>query len=432
MKSTIKVLSGITLFCAALAPALAEDAPDDRPFTTGVYVSPLATGVFQTKKNALPETGYGGTLAIGYRKHWYAIELAPTYVKHDGIDVLGGGVNALLFPLKSLPNTYLQFGIAALQFKSVPTSDGVKEYNTLNLQGGVGQLWPLKIGNYDFAIRTEVLYRYGNREREYTDQDTDLNVPRRYKSIVANLGFYLPLFASRPVAPPPPPEEPAVVPVAAPVDTDGDGVVDGVDQCPDSPPGSVVDETGCPPPPPAPVCKTPGPGEKISLAGCGTGDNIVLKGVNFDTNKATLTLNAKSLLDGVVGELTEYPTIHVQVGGHTDSRGSAKLNEGLSQRRAASVVKYLGDKGIAKDRMTSAGFGASQPIADNGTTEGQDLNRRVELKIVSGSGVREVPAAAAAPAAAESAPAESAPAEAAPEAAVEAAPAEDAPAAPTP
>lgn len=261
----------------------------------------------------------------------------------------------------------------------------------------------------------------------YVDQpQTYLRGRYKTESLTFSVKYYF-------VQPPPPPAppvaepEPAVVPVAAPVDTDGDGVVDGVDQCPDSPPGSVVDATGCPPPPPAPVCKTPGPGEKISLAGCGTGDNIVLKGVNFDTNKATLTLNAKSLLDGVVGELTEYPTIHVQVGGHTDSRGSAKLNEGLSQRRAASVVKYLSDKGVAGSRMTSAGFGASQPIADNGTTEGQDLNRRVELKIVSGSGVREVPAAAAAPAAAESASAE-----VAPEAAAEAAPAEDAPAAPTP
>ncbi len=133
MKSFIKALSGFSLLCVALSPALAEDAPDDRPFMTGVYISPMATGVFQTKKDKLPETGFGGTFALGYRKHWYAMELTPTYVKHDGIDVLGGGVNALLFPLKSLPNTYLQFGIAALQYKSVPTNDGVKEYNTLNI-----------------------------------------------------------------------------------------------------------------------------------------------------------------------------------------------------------------------------------------------------------------------------------------------------------
>lgn len=215
-------------------------------------------------------------------------------------------------------------------------------------------------------------------------------------------------FVQPPVAVPPPPEPaPQVVPVEAPADDDQDGVVNGVDKCPDSPPGSVVDETGCPPPPPPPppkTCKTPGPGEKISLAGCGTGDNIVLRGVNFDTNKATLTRNAKVLLDDVAAELSRYPDIKVQVAGHTDSRGSTALNDGLSKRRAASVMSYLGSKGIAADRMSSAGFGANEPIADNATEDGRELNRRVELKIVSGNAVE------AAPAAAETAPAEDAPA----------------------
>lgn len=230
------------------------------------------------------------------------------------------------------------------------------------------------------------------------------------------------------VVTPPPPPPPEVVPVEEPKDDDKDGVVNGVDKCPDSPPGSVVDETGCPPPPPPPppkTCKTPGPGEKISLAGCGTGDNIVLRGVNFDTNKATLTRNAKVLLDDVAAELTAYPDIKVQVAGHTDSRGSAALNDGLSKRRAASVMSYLVGKGIAADRMSSAGFGPNEPIADNATDEGRELNRRVELKIVSGNAV----AADAAPAAPEaSAPAAAAPEAAAPEAAE--APAEDAAPAP--
>ena len=212
-----------------------------------------------------------------------------------------------------------------------------------------------------------------------------------------------------PAIPAPAEAPPEVVPVEQPQDTDGDGVVDGVDKCPDSPPGSVVDETGCPPPPPPPppkTCKTPGPGEKISLAGCGTGDNIVLRGVNFDTNKATLTVNARTLLDDVAAELTAYPDIKVQVAGHTDSRGSAALNDSLSKRRATSVMNYLASKGVAANRMTSAGFGPNEPIADNATEEGRELNRRVELKIVAGNAVA---AEAAAPEAAE-APAEDAPA----------------------
>ncbi|WP_293368249.1 OmpA family protein [Nevskia sp.] len=397
MKSVIQAFAGISLSCLALSPALAQET-GDTPFKTGVYVSPLGSGVFQTSKGRFPGTGYGGTLGIGYRSDWYAFELAPTYLKFDGIDVLGGGINSLVFPLKGLfANSYLIGGIAALQYRSVPTNQGIKEYNTLNLQGGVGQLWPLRLGNHDFAIRTEVLYRYGNRERDFNDQDIDLDVAKRYNSIVANVGLYIPLFGNRVTAPPPPPPAPEVVPVEPPKDSDGDGVFDDVDQCPDSPPGSVVDETGCPPPPtpaPVPTCKTPGPGEKISLAGCGTGDNIVLRGVNFDTNQATLTVNARALLDDVAGELTRYPEIQVQVGGHTDSRGSAALNDSLSKRRAASVMAYLVTKGIAAERMSSAGFGPNEPIADNATDEGRELNRRVELKIVAGNAAAEAAAAA--------------------------------------
>lgn len=191
--------------------------------------------------------------------------------------------------------------------------------------------------------------------------------------------------------PKPPAAEPVapveVVALVAPVDTDGDGVPDDVDQCPDSPAGSVVDATGCPPPPPpppAPTCKQPGPGEKVSLAGCGAGDSIVLRGVNFATNKAVLTVNAKTILDDVVAELKAHPEVEIAINGHTDSDGSDASNQKLSERRAASVMAYLVSQGIAANRMVSAGFGEGSPVADNATAEGKELNRRVELKITKG------------------------------------------------
>ena len=359
-----------------------------------------------------------GTLGIGYRKDWYALELAPTFVKFDTTDYLGGGVNALIFPLKSIPNLYGVAGFSILQYRSFPTTIGNKDFNTLNLEGGLGYIQPLQIGRYAFGIRAEARYRYGNREREFNDQDVDLSAPKRYKQTLIHIGLHLPLNLKTYVAAPPPEPTPEVVPVEPPKDDDQDGVFNDIDKCPDSPAGSVVDETGCPPPPPPPppkTCKTPGPGEKISLAGCGTGDNIVLRGVNFDTNKATLTRNAKVLLDDVAAELNQYQDIKVQVGGHTDSRGSAALNDGLSKRRAASVMAYLTAKGIAANRMTSAGFGPNEPIADNATAEGQELNRRVELKIVSGNATPAEAQAAATEAAVDVAPdAEVAPAEDAP------------------
>ncbi len=168
----------------------------------------------------------------------------------------------------------------------------------------------------------------------------------------------------------------------------------------------------------------------------------MLRGVNFEFDKAKLTVNAKALLDPVADALIARPDIKVEIDGHTDSKGSDAYNLKLSDARAASVVAYLVSRGVAADRMTSKGFGESQPVADNATDDGRELNRRVELKITESAGggvtaapANEVPAAEAVPAdaapaeeapAAEAAPAEAAPAEEAP--AAEAAPAEEAPA----
>src|SRR5690606_3858707 len=115
--------------------------------------------------------------------------------------------------------------------------------------------------------------------------------PRDFKTAVANLGLHLPLANKRP--PPPPPAPAQVVPPVADADSDHDGVLDAVDECPGTPPATLVDRVGCalPPPPPPPPCRTPEPGERVSLAGCGTGDVIVLRGVNFALDSAELDPN---------------------------------------------------------------------------------------------------------------------------------------------
>ena len=85
--------------------------------------------------------------------------------------------------------------------------------------------------------------------------------------------------------------------------------------------------------------------------------------------------------DKAVATLKKNPSIKVEVAGHTDSDGAAAYNEGLSARRATTVRDYLAANGIATDRMTTRGYGESQPIADNGTREGKAQNRRVVLRI---------------------------------------------------
>jgi len=153
---------------------------------------------------------------------------------------------------------------------------------------------------------------------------------------------------------------PAVVPVAPVVvdgDDDQDGVANSKDKCPGTPRNLVVDANGCP---------------KV-LTETVTKEIRVL----FDTNKSTIKSQYDADIDAVAKLLSDYPTAKVEIQGHTDSRGSAGLNEKLSQSRADAVAKVLTSKyGIAADRISSKGYAASQPVADNKTAEGRAQNRR--------------------------------------------------------
>jgi outer membrane protein OmpA-like peptidoglycan-associated protein len=103
--------------------------------------------------------------------------------------------------------------------------------------------------------------------------------------------------------------------------------------------------------------------------------------VTFQSGKAILLTAGKKELDVVADFLSKNPSVKVSIEGHTDNSGSDKINQPLSEKRAAAAKAYLVSKGIAEDRMTTSGYGSSQPIADNKTTAGRQKNRRVEIKI---------------------------------------------------
>ncbi|MDR0515540.1 MAG: OmpA family protein [Fibromonadaceae bacterium] len=106
---------------------------------------------------------------------------------------------------------------------------------------------------------------------------------------------------------------------------------------------------------------------------------VNLKGVNFVSGKAELTLNARQVLDGVAEQLLEAPSVKIEIHGHTDNVGNQKSNQDLSERRAKAVVGYLATKGVKLSRMKAVGFGQDVPIADNKTAEGKEINRRIEM-----------------------------------------------------
>jgi OOP family OmpA-OmpF porin len=153
-----------------------------------------------------------------------------------------------------------------------------------------------------------------------------------------------------------------------PLDTDGDGVYDYMDKCSGTPPNIKVDAQGCP---------IPVAAKRAEVTEAGT---WIYKGIYFDLNKSTLKPSSFPVLDEIVAGLKDQPTLKVEIQGHTDSTGTADYNQKLSERRAQSVCNYLISKGIAEDRLISKGYGLDRPIASNKTTEGRARNRRVEFK----------------------------------------------------
>lgn len=110
-------------------------------------------------------------------------------------------------------------------------------------------------------------------------------------------------------------------------------------------------------------------------------EKVVLRNVFFDFNKAELKPESRVELDKLVQLLKQNPSLKAEISGHTDNTGSREYNMSLSQQRAESVVRYLVEKGIDKNRLTARGYGDTRPVADNSTESGRAENRRTEFRI---------------------------------------------------
>jgi OmpA-OmpF porin, OOP family len=182
----------------------------------------------------------------------------------------------------------------------------------------------------------------------------------------------------------PPPAQPPVV-TQAPMDSDGDGVIDGVDQCPDTPKGVRVDAQGCPRDSDGDgvydefdKCPDTPKGVAVDDQGC---ELKLTLNINFDSNQALIKPEFETELARAAAFLEANSTIpYVLIAGHTDSLGADAYNQQLSERRAEAVRQYLIDRhGIEAGKIQARGYGESQPIADNDTPDGRYRNRRVEV-----------------------------------------------------
>ena len=104
-------------------------------------------------------------------------------------------------------------------------------------------------------------------------------------------------------------------------------------------------------------------------------------GILFPTNSATLTPSARTNIDELAQTLKKYADTNILIEGHTDATGSDSYNQSLSERRALSVRNYTSQHGVTPTRITTQGYGESQPVADNTSVSGKSANRRVEVAI---------------------------------------------------
>lgn len=147
-------------------------------------------------------------------------------------------------------------------------------------------------------------------------------------------------------------------------DTDGDSVLDKDDKCPTV--KGTVANNGCP--------------EVSEEAMNQLGDYA--KTILFNSGKSSFQEQTLPVLKSIAALLVQYPTAKFSIEGHTDSTGSSKMNQKLSENRANTVKDYLVENGIAADRLTAAGFGSTKPIDSNATRKGKANNRRVEVNLV--------------------------------------------------
>ncbi|MDD2951389.1 MAG: OmpA family protein, partial [Sulfuricurvum sp.] len=191
----------------------------------------------------------------------------------------------------------------------------------------------------------------------YLENDKDARA-RNYRVMVA---LYVPK-AEKPAPKAVPVAKPApvVVPAPAELDSDGDGVVDSKDKCPNTPKGYKVDDNGCP--------------REVTLH------------INFGTNLFAIPSSAYKDIDELKRFMNDYPMYNIEIIGHTDSVGSEHSNQILSEKRAKSLETLLVKEGIAADRMSSTGMGETKPIASNDDEAGRAQNRRTEVRLYVNSG----------------------------------------------
>ena len=171
------------------------------------------------------------------------------------------------------------------------------------------------------------------------------------------------------------------------IDSDGDGVYDKLDKCPNTPEGSTVDVNGCKivldddhdgVPNSIDKCPNTPEGVVVNADGCPKTINL---SINFANNSYAVQQTSLPKIDAFANFLKKYKYYNAEIVGYTDNRGSEAYNKKLSQKRAEAVRNLLIQKGVDASRLTAIGMGEANPVASNDTAEGRAQNRRIEANL---------------------------------------------------
>lgn len=336
-----------------------------RPYVSGLF-SYVAQeddrGDLVNGPNRAYNAGKGLQLSAGKAiNRWLGIEIAAfghNYTRDAGSSSMrdyGGKLDGLFFYSRNPRfSPYFGVGVGSIQTDIKDTS---RSSTDPFADVGLGFMKFFEIGGTDLGVRGDVRYRH-----IFFDEDAfNGNQQDDVGEAVLKVGVVVPLGAR-------PSTEEAPKPPAACADSDGDGVCDTADLCPETPKGTEVDAKGC-------------PVEKKAAKG---DPNQKFEDVHFAFDKSDLTDYAKSLLDNaaavIKGLEKNYPQLEVDVSGHTDWIGTDGYNQGLSERRANVVKQYLLRKGVDGERINTQAYGEARPKATNETDEGRALNRRSEVR----------------------------------------------------
>lgn len=369
--------SFVTLCGALLLPsAVLAETPREYFSVMGSFVAPD-----NIRNN---DDGYGATFLYGRSINDH-LSLELHGFGHRADNEIGGGTDYSYGGGVDLRLDVGSYGLSAFALAGLGATyeDFVgPEESSPFANVGIGAQFGL---TRQLSLRSEARY-YVIRNREtYAGENTQ-------KDLRFNLGLQYAWFDV--------PRAPAMAaPIAPPPvgDADNDGVRDDVDQCPQTPAGRLVDAVGCPVVAPVlPVnndldgdgvvnaldrCPDTPPNFKVDANGCVVKEQvvIVLSNVLFEFDSATLSGDARSVLDKIAAGLKSQPNLSLEIGGHADALGSDAYNQRLSVARANAVRGHLLDRGIAASRLKATGYGESRPVASNDTDSGRALNRRVEF-----------------------------------------------------